>query len=153
MDLVQKPESVTWPKTHFIFVEKIGPFQENAPEAWRNLHELIPAISARNKITGHLSLFKPDPKKMTYRAGVGVAVKPTELPKGASYTFFDGGRYCCFVLTGPYSDLPQACGRVFEIVAEKKIRLRDDFCIEHYVNDPKTTPEVELITQILVPAV
>jgi effector-binding domain-containing protein len=42
---------------------------------------------------------------------------------------------------------------VFEIVAEKKIQLRDDYCIENYANDPRTTPEDKLVTEILVPAV
>jgi hypothetical protein len=40
---------------------------------------------------------------------------------------------------------------VFEIVAEKKIQMRDDYCIENYVNDPQTTPEDQLVTQILIP--
>jgi hypothetical protein len=57
------------------------------------------------------------------------------------------------VLTGPYSLLPEACGRVFDIVSEKKIQLRDDYGIENYANDPRTTPEDQLITEILVPTV
>jgi effector-binding domain-containing protein len=56
-------------------------------------------------------------------------------------------------LTGSYSNLPQASGRVFEIVSEKKIKLRDDYCIEHYVNDPRTTPEEQLVTEILIPTI
>jgi effector-binding domain-containing protein len=54
-------------------------------------------------------------------------------------------------LTGPYSQLPEASGRVFHIVAEKKIPVRDDFCIENYANDPRTTPEPQLMTAILIP--
>jgi effector-binding domain-containing protein len=34
---------------------------------------------------------------------------------------------------------------------EKQIHLRDDFAIENYTNDPKTTPEEQLVTEILVP--
>jgi hypothetical protein len=41
--------------------------------------------------------------------------------------------------------------RTFAIVAEKKIRLREDYNIEHYVNDPKVTPQDELVTEILYP--
>jgi len=39
------------------------------------------------------------------------------------------------------------------MVTEQKIQVRDDFNIENYVNDPKTTPEDQLITEILVPTV
>jgi DNA gyrase inhibitor GyrI len=37
------------------------------------------------------------------------------------------------------------------MVSDQKIRPRDDFNIENYVNDPRTTPEAELVTQILIP--
>jgi effector-binding domain-containing protein len=47
--------------------------------------------------------------------------------------------------------MPEASRRVFQIVSERKIQLRDDFCIENYANDPRVTPEPELITQILIP--
>jgi effector-binding domain-containing protein len=39
------------------------------------------------------------------------------------------------------------------MVSEKKIQVRDDYCIENYVNDPRTTPEPELVTEILIPTV
>ena len=54
------------------------------------------------------------------------------------------------MLTGSYAQLPEASGRVFEIVAEKKIPVRDDYNIENYLNDPRTTPEDQLITEILM---
>ena len=64
---------------------------------------------------------------------------------------FKGGKYARFVLTGSYSNLGAASGRVFERVKELDLKRRDDFCIESYVNDPKTTPESELVTEILIP--
>lgn len=140
---------VIWPETHYVFVEKIGPFQNTAPQAWQAVHPLVPAISEHNKVTGYMSLYKVGPK--IYRAGVALAAKPDNLPDNLSYEKFTGGKYACLVLTGPYSDLPAASGRVFQIVAEKRMRLRDDYCIENYVNDPRTTPEQQLITEILVP--
>jgi hypothetical protein len=36
------------------------------------------------------------------------------------------------VLAGSYANLPQASGRVFELVEDKKIQVRDDFCIENW---------------------
>jgi effector-binding domain-containing protein len=149
MNLTEKPDTLTWPETHYVFLEKIGPFQNTAPQAWQSLHQLVPGISEHNKITGYMSLYKVGPQ--IYRAGVSLAAAPENLPDGLQYTLFNGGKYNRFVLTGPYSDLPQASRRVFEIVAETKLLLRDDFCIENYVTDPRTTPEPQLITEILVP--
>jgi effector-binding domain-containing protein len=151
MNLTETPEIVAWPETDYVFLEKIGPFQENAPQAWQSAHTFIEALSKRNKITGYMSLYKVAPK--IYRAGFALEAPPVDLPKGLTHEKFKGGKYCRFVLTGPYSELPRASGRVFEIVAEKGIKQREDFCIEYYVNDPRTTPEEKLITEILIPAV
>lgn len=151
MNLTQEPTIVNWPQTPYVFIEKIGPFQNTAPQAWQELNQLAPAISQHNKITGFLSLYKVGPK--IYRAGVSVAAEPKNLPPNLQYEKFKGGKYSRFVLTGPYSNLPEASGRVFEIVSEKKIQVRDGYCIEHYLNDPKTTPEEQLVTEILIPTV
>jgi DNA gyrase inhibitor GyrI len=98
-----------------------------------------------------MSLYKVGPQ--VYRAGVSLAAEPENLPANLKYEKFRGGKYSRFVLTGSYANLPEASGRVFEIVAEKKIQMRDDYCIENYANDPRTTPEEQLITQILIPTV
>jgi DNA gyrase inhibitor GyrI len=149
LNLTQKPEVTTWPETHYVFIEKVGPFQDTAAQAWKELHELVPGISERNKITGYASLYKVGPQ--IYRAGVSVDLEPKSLPDGLKYVKLHGGKYSRFVLTGPYSNLPEASGRVFQMVSDQKIPLRDDFYIENYVSDPRTTPEAQLITQILIP--
>ncbi len=149
MKLTEEPEIVTWDETHYVFVEKVGPFQTAAPQAWQNLHSFVPATAEHNDITGYMSLYKVGPK--IYRAGVSIAGEPKNLPEGLAYMKFKGGKYSRFVWNGSYSNLPEASGRVFQIVAERKIQLRDDFNIENYVNDPRTTPEEQLITAILVP--
>jgi effector-binding domain-containing protein len=150
LNLTPKPEIVSWPETHYVFIEKIGPFQNTAAQAWKELQAVVPAISEHNKITGYTSLYKVGPQ--IYRAGVSLAAEPRNLPAGLKYFKFHGGKYCRFTLTGPYSNLPEASGRVFQMISDQKIAVRDDFNIENYVNDPRTTPEAELITQILVPA-
>jgi DNA gyrase inhibitor GyrI len=149
MKLTEEPVIVNWPETHYAYIEKIGPFQQTAPQSWQDLHKLEPAISAHNQITGAMALYKMGPK--IYRAGFLLAAPATELPEGVSYEKFDGGKYSRFTLTGSYSNLPQASGRVWNLVAEKKIPQRDDFTIENYANDPKTTPEDQLVTEILIP--
>jgi effector-binding domain-containing protein len=151
INLTQEPETVTWPETHYVFIEKIGPFQDTAPKAWQELHKHVSGISEHNKITGYMSLYKVGPK--VYRAGLSLAAEPKNPPANLKYEKFRGGKYSRFVLTGSYANLPEASGRVFEIVAEKKIQMRDDYCIENYANDPRTTPEDQLVTQILIPTV
>jgi predicted transcriptional regulator YdeE len=148
MNLSETPEVVTFPAAHYVFVEKTGPFQQNAGAAWTEAHCYKPALSEHNQITGYMSLYKMGPQ--VYRAGFALAAAPKDLPKGLTYEKFAGGKYGRFVLTGPYTDLPQASGVVWSM-AKEKLQLRDDFAIENYLNDPRVTPEPELKTEILVP--
>lgn len=151
MNLNEHPEIVNWPEMHYVFVERVGPFMENAPAAWQQVHTLVAAVSENNRITGGMALYKMGPK--IYRAGFSIAAPPVKLPESIRYEKFHGGKYLSFELTGPYSDLPEASGRAWAIVGEKKIELRDDFAIENYLNDPKSTPPEQLITHIMIPTV
>src|ERR1700676_2536841 len=115
MNLTREPEVVNFPARHYVFVEKIGPFQHTAGQAWQSAHALVPELLKKNKITGYMSLYKVGPK--VYRAGFALAAAPVDLPPGLAYEKFDGGKYSQFVLTGPYTDLPAASGRAWNIVA------------------------------------
>jgi effector-binding domain-containing protein len=150
MNLNETPQSVEWPETHYVYLEKVGPFMQNAPAAWNEVHKLIPAVAEHSQITGYMSLYEVGPQ--IYRAGVAVAAAPSGLPVGLQYEIFSGGKYCKFVLTGSYANLPKACGRVAELAQELKLPVRDGFNIENYINDPRVTPEDQLITEILVPS-
>ena len=150
MKLTEKPDIVQWPVTHYIYAEKIGPFQETARAAWESAHQYKAEILKSNVISGQLSLYKFRPD-MTYRAGFVVDKKPETLPTGLLYIRFEGGKYSRFIYTGSYVNLGTVSGQVFEIVEKTKIKKRDDFMIENYVNTPDTTPEENLQTEILIP--
>ena len=150
MHVTVTPVKITWPKIHYVYIEKIGPFKETAPACWHELQALLPEFRSINKITNFLSLYKVFPEQV-YRAGISVESKPTSLPDGLEYCEFEGGEYLQFIATGPYSGMPEACGIVFDIVQKTRVHIRDDFYIEHYLNDPKDTKESELMTGILIP--
>ena len=149
MNLTENPETVHWPLTHYAFFEATGPFSDSAWKLWTELHGLVPQIESHNTIAAYVSLYKPE--EQIYRAGVALAAPPAMLPAGMQSIEFPGGSYAKFVLRGSYAELPEATSRAFDVVAERAIALRDDFCIEHYVTDPRTTPEAEAITEILLP--
>lgn len=150
MNLTLKPDVVNWPEIHYVFVESVGPFLETAPAAWQTLHKGVDQIASQGKINGYMSLYKMEPK-MLYRAGVALDRKPETIPPGFKYEKFQGGKYSRFVLTGSYSQLPEACGRVFNTVKETNLPVDNNFFIENYVNDPRVTPEEKLVTEILIP--
>ncbi len=149
MDLTEVPEIINWPQTYYVFVEKVGSFPMSAPQAWEEAHALVAELSLHNRVASYMSLYKIWSK--TYRAGFALEAPPSELPKGLKYEIFEGGKYSKFTLTGPYSLLPQASGRVIELVEEQGIETREDWSIENYVTDPRNSPAEKLVTEILVP--
>lgn len=153
MPLEKKHKKVKWPEHHYVFVEKLGPFMKTASVAWGKLHAAVPKIAAQVEVTKYMALYKIEGKKMTYRAGVVTTQKPKKLPRGFKHSKLKGGNYRQFVVTGAYAQLPELSGRVWEIVAEEKLKMRKDFAIENYVNDPLSTKEEELITEILIPVI
>lgn len=152
MVLNETPDAIVWRATHYVYVERIGPFMETAREAWGTVHAHLAEVSSQVNVKGMMSLYRTAPQ-MVYRAGMIVDAEPKQLPSGFAYILFDGGNYLRYTLKGSYAQLPQACGRVFELAKASESSKRDDFNIEYYANNPKTTPEEELITEILIPVV
>ena len=149
LNLTTTPETTNWPETHYVFVEKTGPFQTSAPEAWQTLNQLLPNLSKDHQITGYFALYRVE--SQVYRAGVSVSAQPDQLPANAAYEKFPGGKYARLTFTGAYSGLPEASGLAFQIIRDSMLPLREDYNIENYVNSPMTTPEHQLITEILFP--
>lgn len=150
LQLALSTDTVVWPETHYVFIERIGPPPVIAAQTWADLHQLVPAMGRHNTIRGFLSLYKM--KEQVYRAGISLSAAPSGLPSGLGYENFRGGKYHRFIYTGPYSRLGEATARAVEMVRERNLSLRDDYSIEHYVTDPKTTPEDQIVTEILFPA-
>ena len=155
MNLSAKFETVARPWTHFVFLETHGPFPEVAPPLWEKLLPLLARLEPQ-PIREYLGFSGIDKTKvgeetMIYQAGVALASEPRKLPDGFGQRAVKSGNYARFLLTGPYSQIWMAFDRIFESLAEQKVELRPEFCIENYLNDPRVTPEDQLRTELLVP--
>ena len=140
---------ISWPETHYVYVEKVGPFMQTAQQAWQQVHTFAAALSAHNQITGAFAMYKMNPP--TYRAGFRIAAPPVELPSGLSYVKTEPGRFARYVVKGSYAQLPVESGKAWAEFAKSGLAARDAMAIENYANDPKNTPEDQLITEILMP--
>jgi AraC family transcriptional regulator len=155
VNLTPEFETITRGTTHYLFLERRGPFAEVAPPLWGQLQPIVRRIEA-TKIREYLGLSgidksKPGEDAMIYQAGVALVDKPDALPAGTEYRAIKTGHYARFLLTGPYSQIWPAFDSIFKTLASKQIALRPEFCIENYLNDPQTTPEDALKTELLVP--
>lgn len=157
MNLTKNFEIVTRPTTHYVFLEKHGPFAEVAPPAWDEMFPLMSSQIPQQEIKEFLGLSGIDRSRMAedtmiYQAGVAIVHPPKPGMKGLQYRKIESGKYARFLLIGPYAHIAPAFDQVFKKLAEKNVALREEYCIENYLNDPKVTPENELKTEILVPA-
>jgi predicted transcriptional regulator YdeE len=149
LNLTTEPEMIDFPATHYVYIQRVGNIPAIAQQVWQTIQKLVPALMAHNQITGAAALYKPG--KGIYRAGFILSAPAVDLPAELTYEILKGGKYARFTVTGPFDQLPEANTRAFQIVAEKKIALRDDFNIENYLTDPSTTPADQNITAILFP--
>ena len=155
MNLTPNFETVTRPLTHYIFIERRGPFAEVAPPLWNDLMPLLQRLD-QQQIREYLGVSgidksRPGEDAMIYQAGVAPSEAPQKLPEGLQHRAIKSGKYARFLLTGPYSQIWPAFDRIFKTLADEKVELRPEFCIENYLNDPRVTPEEKLLTELLVP--
>jgi AraC family transcriptional regulator len=155
MNLSAEFEPVNRPLTHYVFLEKHGPFAEVAPPLWNDLIPLLGKLDPQ-QIREYLGLSGIDKNRtgedtMIYQAGVALTHEPNKLPNGLRHRAIKAGTYASFLLIGPYPHIWMAFDRIFKTLSEKPVTLRPEFCIENYLNDPRVTPEDQLQTQLLVP--
>jgi AraC family transcriptional regulator len=156
MNLTPNFEIVSRPATHYVYLERQGPFAEIAPGTWTDMLPLVFGQFDHSQIVEFLGLSTIDRTKMgeealIYQAGVALKSPPSKLAQGLQYKKINAGKYARFFLTGPYSHVWVAFNEIFKTLSERKVELRQEFCIENYLNDPKVTPEDQLLTELLVP--
>jgi AraC family transcriptional regulator len=156
VNLTPQHEIVTRPVTHFVFVEKHGPFAEVAPPAWNEMFPLVYSQFDQGKFVEFLGLSGIDKSKlgedaMIYQAGVALVSEPEKTLKGLEYRKIKSGKYARFLLTGAYTQIWPAFDQIFKTLAESKVELRPEYCIENYLNNPQETPEARLLTELLIP--
>lgn len=146
---------VSRPPTQYAFLETRGPFGEVAPPLW---NELLPKIQRmdQGEIREFLGLSGIDKSKlgedaMIYQAGVALANAPVKLQEGMQHRAIKEGRYARFLLSGSYAQIWPAFNQIFKMLAEHQVALRPEYCIENYVNDPRTVLEDQLKTELLIP--
>ncbi len=156
INLTTTPELTQIPSKLFLYLEKMGPFMEQAPLAWKEFWEITTPFIPHLEIDQMAGLSRIDEskagdEKFIYQAGIYLKSRPSALPAEIQLRESAPGKYAKFTLKGPYQQLGDAYPLAFEILAKNNFQLRDDYCIEIYVNTPMDTAEADLITEILLP--
>lgn len=99
------------------------------------------------------------PQGVTFTVAMPLAGPPASVPQGGPVTVgtITGKRALRFTHRGPYHELMQTYNRITQFMqAEGMITSQADWARympmwEEYLNDPRTTPEADLLTYLYVP--
>ena len=143
------------PKMRVAFVRHIGPYNE-CETAWEKLCGWAAPkglFTPDAKILGlaHDNPEETPPEKIRYDACVTVG--DDVQPEGeVGVQEIRGGDYAIYLHKGPYEKLAGVYEELYtRAIPASGREFAFDPCFEVYVNDPRSTPPEELMTEIYVP--
>ncbi len=109
------------------------------------------AAATGAEIVGPPFVFSPDFGKEQFDLVVCMPVAEGAVPgEGIDLEEIAGGHVATVTHTGPYPDVPKAYEALFKWVGDNA-RTPAGPARETYLNDPKDTPEAELLVEIALP--
>ncbi|HUJ77294.1 MAG TPA: AraC family transcriptional regulator [bacterium] len=157
LDISKEPAIRERTEVPFIYVRRLGRVEEEAPNAWAELHRLIwPAklVPPDCQFIGACwdNGSQVEESRLRYDAGVVVPRLPEKLPAGLLGGVFPGGRFAAFRYRGTYKYIAAAFEQICAgWVARSGVALRQGPWPEIYLNRPGEVPEEDLLTELLVP--
>jgi DNA gyrase inhibitor GyrI len=150
------PEIIQRQKTTILGANAVGgEFSDIAPIAWQ---EFLAAIESRmNDLTqseflGVGSMDKSNTKQVcSYSAAVSIPNDSGLMIEGLVKEEIPASKYAKFILEGSHQNVWAAFEQAFKVIIDGEYELAEAPCIENYLNDPSTTKEEELRTEILIP--
>ena len=120
-------------------------------EAFKNVYGAMQKQGLRPAGPAMTIYTATDDTGFEYQAGVPVAEEPKgPLPEGLTVGKSPDGRALKFIHRGSYDAMDSTYEAITNHLDEKRLEARDLF-VEHYVTDPLTTPEDNLVIEVYVP--
>ncbi len=130
-----------------------GPVSQ-IPHAWRRLDDWLPLGGSRDRVELCVGLCEQAPNEaglIVYRAGVLLRGEDA-ASDGIEIVEAPGGRYARHRHVGPHSKIAEMFQKLFREWLPASGYLPDDRpALDICRNDPRVTPEQELVTDLLLP--
>lgn len=150
------PKIKTLKAKRLIYVQALGSYDESTAIAWKQVCDYAGKKHLFGFRTEFIGISFDDPtvtetSKLRYNACLTVSkeVKPDgeigvmEIPEG---------KYAIFTHKGPYEGLNDSYNYIYgKWIPESQVKLRDQFCLENYLNAPEKTKPEKLLTEIMIP--
>ncbi|MBC8006133.1 MAG: AraC family transcriptional regulator [Verrucomicrobia bacterium] len=153
-----QPKIKTIKAKRLIYAQALGAYDESSKKAWEQVCGYAKEKHLFGFRTEFIGISFDDPtvtesEKLRYNACLTVSkeVKPEaeigvmEVPEG---------KYAIFTHKGPYEQLNSSYNYIYgPWLAESKAELRNEPCLENYLNTPEKTKPEKLLTEIMIPIV
>lgn len=151
-----EPKIKTVKAKRLIYAQALGAYDESSQKAWQQVCDYAKQKHLFGFRTEFIGISFDDPtvtdsEKLRYNACLTVSkeVKPEaeigvmEIPEG---------KYAIFTHKGPYEELNSSYNYIYgQWLSQNKVTLRDEPCLENYLNSPDKTRPEKLLTEIMVP--
>ena len=143
------------PSLRLAVVPHVGPYMEIG-RAFETLAGIAGPAGLFRADTATIGVYLDDPaavpaSRLRAEAGLTVA-DAVPLPAGLGERRLPGGRHAVWTHRGPYVDLEEAYRRLYgEWLPASGEEAADRPCFEIYLNDPRTTAPLDLVTEICLP--
>ncbi len=144
------------PQHDVLGVPHVGPY-EDCIAAWDRLDGWLAAEGLHFEVSGSFGLVYDDPEvtdatRLRYVACVELPPARLQLvPAGFVRRTIPSGRYAIGHYVGPYEEILETYVNLLgRWLPQRRVELHDEPVVEHYLNEPRTTPPAELRTEICV---
>lgn len=145
---------INLPEKTIVYLQGTGTWDsayDTMVEAFRTVHEYIDRRGLKPDGDAMMIYTDANDTGFDYRAAVPVMGPFDNPPKGdISVGLSPAGKAYKFVHRGPYDGMDNLYEAITYFFDEKSLQTGDVY-IERYVTDPRTTPEDELVIEVIFP--
>lgn len=145
---------ITLPEKTIVYLQGTGTWDsayETMVEAFRTVHEYIDRRGLKPDGDAMMIYTDANDTGFDFRAAVPVMGRFDNPPKGdIAVGTSPAGKAYKFVHRGPYDGMDNLYEAITYFFDEKNLQTGDVY-IERYVTDPRTTPEDELVIEVIFP--
>ena len=145
---------ITLPEQTIVYFAGSGTWDtafDTLVEAFKTVHDYLDKRGLKPDGDAMMIYTGPDDTGFDFRAAVPIMGPVDNPPQGEiAVGTAPGGKAYKFVHRGAYDGMENLYEAITNFFDEKKIEPGDTF-IERYVTDPRTTPEDELVIEVIFP--
>jgi AraC family transcriptional regulator len=145
-EYVERDETVI-----YSYHAKDANFRDAAQVAWQEFLQIIPTITEDLSQSEFLGVGEMVNDTCSYRAAISIPTNKDAQVDKLNRVVIPKSRYAKFLLKGSYDGVWFAFDKAFKFINESEHEIGEAPSLEVYLNDPSTTPEDELLTEILIP--